>query len=177
MTRNVWLEALKQMNTKFLIAAGSAALFLIAGSAEAKIYDFSFSNSVDSGSGVFTVTGTGPTYTVTGVTGMVDGQAITGLSGYGVADELLSVPPGAPADVGGIAFSTSADTYNVYAYTGGPWLIKASVDPVGEDPTHGSPLASFTITAVPEPASWAAMLVGFGAVGAAMRRRRAVAMA
>ena len=30
---------------------------------------------------------------------------------------------------------------------------------------------------VPEPASWALMLVGFGGLGMAMRRRRAVALA
>ncbi|MBA2466428.1 MAG: PEPxxWA-CTERM sorting domain-containing protein, partial [Sphingomonas sp.] len=29
--------------------------------------------------------------------------------------------------------------------------------------------------AVPEPATWAMMLIGFGATGAAMRRRRKVA--
>lgn len=36
-------------------------------------------------------------------------------------------------------------------------------------------LASRTFDAVPEPASWAMMILGFGAAGAAMRRRRALA--
>ncbi len=35
--------------------------------------------------------------------------------------------------------------------------------------------ATFTAGAVPEPATWALMIVGFGSVGAAMRRRRPVA--
>ncbi|WP_404711638.1 PEPxxWA-CTERM sorting domain-containing protein [Sphingomonas sp. MMS24-J13] len=33
------------------------------------------------------------------------------------------------------------------------------------------------MSAVPEPASWGLMIVGFGALGGAMRRRRAVVAA
>ena len=40
----------------------------------------------------------------------------------------------------------------------------------GLDGSAGS--GTVTITAVPEPAAWAVMLVGFGAVGALLRRRR-----
>jgi hypothetical protein len=163
------------MNFKALAAGGVMALAM-AGGAQAAVFDFTFANGTDSGSGVFTATGTGPTYTVTGVSGMVDGNAITGISSYALADELLSFPPGEPADIGGIAFSTATDQYNIYAYTGGPWLIKFSVDPVGTDANNGAPLNSFTVTPVPEPMSWALMLVGFAGLGAAMRgRRRAIA--
>ncbi len=35
------------------------------------------------------------------------------------------------------------------------------------------PVASGMISAVPEPATWAMMIIGFGAIGAAMRRRAA----
>lgn len=41
------------------------------------------------------------------------------------------------------------------------------------------PLSSFSLTAipaVPEPATWGMMLIGFGAMGVALRRRRAVAL-
>ena len=34
-------------------------------------------------------------------------------------------------------------------------------------------IVNFTVTAVPEPASWAMMMIGFGATGAMLRRRRA----
>ena len=41
--------------------------------------------------------------------------------------------------------------------------------PVGQNPTYSGTL---NITAVPEPATWGLMLLGFGAIGFAMRRRR-----
>ena len=37
--------------------------------------------------------------------------------------------------------------------------------------------ASFTSGGVPEPATWAMMLTGFGGLGALMRRRRALSVA
>jgi hypothetical protein len=35
---------------------------------------------------------------------------------------------------------------------------------------------TWTVTAVPEPANWVVMLVGFAGMGAMMRRRRAFAV-
>lgn len=40
--------------------------------------------------------------------------------------------------------------------------------------TGGDPLPNAPTGAVPEPATWATMIIGFGAVGATMRRRRGV---
>ncbi len=144
---------------------------LTAGAVQARIFDFSFSDSTDSGSGQFITTGSGPNYLVTNVTGVVDGDAITGISTYAFADNLLTFPPGEPADIGGIAFATAVDTYNIYSYTGGPWLIKYSVDPIGSDPNNGSPLSSFSVTAVPESSTWAMLLLGFAGPGYAGYRK------
>ena len=47
----------------------------------------------------------------------------------------------------------------------------------GNNNATGSLGGTITITAVPEPATWAMMLLGFGAAGYAMRRRRAPALA
>jgi hypothetical protein len=46
--------------------------------------------------------------------------------------------------------------------------------PVNSNPTYGGTL---NIAAVPEPATWGLMLLGFGGIGFAMRRRRRPALA
>ena len=47
----------------------------------------------------------------------------------------------------------------------------------GENNSTGSLGGTVTINAVPEPGTWAMMLLGFGAAGFAMRRRRAPVLA
>ncbi|MFD1787914.1 choice-of-anchor C family protein [Sphingomonas floccifaciens] len=42
----------------------------------------------------------------------------------------------------------------------------------GTQTAFGPALDGVSVTAVPEPATWAMMLIGFGAVGASMRRKR-----
>ena len=63
-------------------------------------------------------------------------------------------------------------------------LRLALADNYNSEPTpHGFWSGTFTITssdpvdgAVPEPATWAMMIAGFGVVGASLRRRRSVAL-
>lgn len=50
-------------------------------------------------------------------------------------------------------------------------------DLAGGNQNIGNILDNVSLSAVPEPASWAAMLVGFGAIGATMRNRRKLAVA
>lgn len=45
----------------------------------------------------------------------------------------------------------------------------------GFSPTGTLTISRATVAAVPEPGTWAMMLVGFGAIGASMRRRRSTA--
>ncbi len=47
----------------------------------------------------------------------------------------------------------------------------------GNNSSTGSLGGTVTINAVPEPGTWAMMLLGFGAAGYAMRRRRAPVLA
>jgi len=77
---------------------------------------------------------------------------------------------------------------NAFAYSG--YLVGAAPDPLGNEafsvggssPYHGADDLDLSIritddmaaAAVPEPATWALMLVGFGAIGGALRRRPAV---
>ncbi len=53
---------------------------------------------------------------------------------------------------------------------GGPVFSNASY---GNSVIYNDPIVSGSITAVPEPASWAMMIVGFGLVGLGSRRSRA----
>ena len=48
---------------------------------------------------------------------------------------------------------------------------------MGDNRSTGSLGGTVTINAVPEPGTWAMMLLGFGAAGVAMRRRRAPVLA
>lgn len=79
--------------------------------------------------------------------------------------------------IGGLAFSPtgiSSNTndfllhFNPYTRTAGAFYY--STVGLNEIPSGTATLA--IATAVPEPATWAMMLLGFGAVGIAMRRRR-----
>lgn len=151
-------------------ALSIAALAPVAASAHT--YDWSFSNSSDNGNGSFT---TATPWTPAGVAitdfaGEIDSNLISALSGYAGADnDLHSVFPF--ISQGGISLTTSLDTYNIANINnaGAPGLIKESVDPSGT--SNGEPI-TLSISAVPESASWAMMLVGLGALGAVMRSRR-----
>ena len=80
------------------------------------------------------------------------------------------------ADIAGTSSASNVDTEtnpigankfsNKYSNV---WLVGASFTGQGND---GFKLSSLTVAAVPEPASWAMMIVGFGAVGGTMRRAR-----
>jgi PEP-CTERM motif-containing protein len=55
----------------------------------------------------------------------------------------------------------------------GPHTLYVNGDVVGSS-HNGSYVGNLNIAAVPEPATWAMMLIGFGAMGLALRRRRQV---
>jgi hypothetical protein len=194
------------MNMKLgLILTGAAALSIaFAASAQAKVFDFSFTgdNGV-SGSGVFTTGAVGSPFTVTNVSGTVtDDQGVlagtgpflitgvTVVNGYAANDNLLFVPasgsPTAFVDFGGISFNTNNAALAVgpqFNLGGGGTNASGTVlndsanDPGGFPGTLGSNNISLSVTAVPEPATWAVMLVGFGGLGVAMRSRRKQAAA
>jgi hypothetical protein len=73
--------------------------------------------------------------------------------------------------------STSTNTRNINLsnYVGKIWMIAASMNNT-DNKQDGFKLKDIkieTVTAVPEPASWAMMIAGFGLAGTAMRRRAA----
>lgn len=69
----------------------------------------------------------------------------------------------------GTGFQTADYTYLGWTRSGlGPQNLIADLAPEGR---------SFTVSAVPETATWAMLIAGFGVVGAAARRRRALVTA
>lgn len=76
-------------------------------------------------------------------------------------------------------FASTDLTAPYYHQVGGADLYQYVFGQIGDTHFHGSIetlSANGGVAPVPEPASWALMLAGFGAIGAAMRSRRRVAV-
>lgn len=88
-----------------------------------------------------------------------DKLVITDLIINGVSYALIDEPNGQSRTVGGIPiFNLALNTIRVIGTVTGSGLYSGT--------------ATFTAAAIPEPASWALMIVGFAAVGLAVRRHR-----
>jgi hypothetical protein len=137
-------------------------------------------------------------YDVLSVTGNVDGDAITGLvnnpnqpnvstsvDGLFFFDNV--VWPGAAQQLSnpGILFTGASGTeYNLFADDAVHYELYTAVNGSWSNHSYGTIAMAQTFTqdsfdrpslGVPEPASWALMILGFGAVGAVLRRRQAAA--
>jgi hypothetical protein len=116
----------------------------------------------------------GPGFLVTGMTGTINGDAITGVAPIGsLAGNNNKLYATAPyLDWGDLGIQTATHIYNVFEakyYTGQPgWFIVADNTPLFSSPV------TFSLSAAPapEPASWALLTGGFGLIGGALRRRR-----
>ena len=160
---------------KSVLVGVAGALGILAAASQAAAlttFEFSYSGADFSGSGEFTSNDSKPDYYITGASGTANGSAITGVSFYAGASNLLDYPGGPLTDQGGISFTTAdGNAYNLFTQPGqsgyfvisqkeDPWAWAACATPV-----------SFSV-AVPEPATWAIMLTGFGLAGAGLRARR-----
>jgi len=176
------------MRTIFAGVLSAAALAFAAAPSQAAVEVFQFNDNVD---GIFafgdlTVSDTANangTFDITNITGSV----IDDRSGTPTVDAISFEIPNfndpnptvafgfsyddvMPLNINGVLFQgASADIYNLWS-TGGS---------TGELYTYGDgALPAFdahgtlSVGAVPEPASWAMMLMGFGALGGALRIRR-----
>ena len=170
-----------------LMAAAAATAAIAVGPASAT--EFLWSYSGDNGGAVNAI---GGIYSVTSISGTRNGVAITGLTTYAGDDNLVYTAAadlygvGAHVDYPGLAYLAGGSAFNVYYDTSlsdsyacgaigyceiGPGVTGTSglagPDSIG-------PIASFTLTAVPEASTWAMMLMGFAGFGLAGYRRAAM---
>lgn len=144
------------------------------------------------GADTFTFSGTGdifgPTAISTGGGAMVNtifGSPTTnfvdrGTVSFGPNDQYSSFSTATPIRFSngnnfiGLSALLNGSTYYGYAFT-----TNSILNSIAFQTTPGVPITATTAipSAVPEPATWLMMLVGFGAIGASMRNRRRPAFA
>ncbi|MHB8530984.1 MAG: PEPxxWA-CTERM sorting domain-containing protein [Caulobacteraceae bacterium] len=167
----------------FWIAAAFSIGVLSSAPAAAAVVDFTFTD----GSGVaahgqLTTTG-GPNgvfgVDVTGMTGWVGANAITAfIANPGAPNTATSAdglfyyddnydPSTHALDVEGLLFDVGSTEYNLFNNGGGVYQLYPA-----RSGAYGAPATGALTTAVPEPATWALMLLGLGLVGAALRGAR-----
>ena len=137
------------------------------------VWNFSYTGGA-TGSGQFFTGDAGSPYLVTAVTGTANGAAITGVSSYAGADNLL-FSPATPdfVDFAGISFSTVGGLdWNLF-YDGSNFALRSDENPVGyPDGLHA---INLTVTQVPEPATLGLMGIALVGLGVARRKKRLIA--
>lgn len=132
------------------------------------IFDVVYSGGTYSGSLQVTTDSSGH---VTNITGTANGNSILALSTYASADNMFYSTP-SYVSFSGLSFSTALNTFGI----GNTGLGDYGITDILSNPSGaccGTHPLELTVTqAVPEPATWAMMLLGFGAIGVAMGRRR-----
>jgi len=171
---------------KHLMSAGAAATALLL-CAPASAAQFLFDGGIPpvdfTISGTFTTADTANAdggFDILSTSGIFDSEGVTGtLTGpisYWGADNVLYPFGGAPFfSAQGTGLLTSLDGMLNLRYTGSAYqVIDAQGVPFDFTYFNLSPVVS---SAVPEPHVWALLLLGFGALGSTMRRRRPVRVA
>ncbi|WP_425228622.1 PEPxxWA-CTERM sorting domain-containing protein [Sphingomonas sp.] len=177
-----------------IVATVIAAAALAAAPAAAQNYAFSYSfNGTQIANGTIFTNGPGfaaGSLNVVNVTGFRNGMAITGFQDFFDVDEgdQLLFPNRSAAYVSsaGLTYQIGAFSYNITSPTaesgGGPSGLYTEYRYLTSDPfglQSSQTVSRFTLTpltvgAVPEPGAWAMMIVGFGVIGAGLRRRAKV---
>lgn len=174
------------MKLRILLAGmAMSALTGLAATAHAGVYSWNLSDPTYSASGTF-VTDSTNTLVVSGG-GSVSGPSLTDtltLFPNPTPGVTNTSPDGAwnydnvfPVNFSGLLFTGATNPfYNVFANGGGGSLGISFAD--GSFYNRGNSIVgTLTITAVPEPATWALLILGFGAMGMMMRSRRKPAIA
>jgi hypothetical protein len=109
--------------------------------------------------------------TITGITGTFNGSAITQLASVFGSNNLFYVTGPSFLDGSGLGFRTAAETgVNLFFQDSASSFRVNTVSPFTSSFATAS--SSAVATAVPEPTTWAMMMIGFGTIGYSMRRRK-----
>lgn len=169
------------MNLKTVLAAAAATLALSAGAANAVTYAFVGSWFVGEGPPAFP---TAPaTLSAVEAAALLFGGVASDYAISTVDDSVANIDFLAHVDkFGSPTFITTTVAQDFKVDTGA-----AGYNAIGDTSAyvldHASPTTgfgrnyAFRVAGIPEPATWAMMLVGFGASGAMLRRRRRTALA
>lgn len=164
------------MKGTLFLGACCAVAVTVAAQAEAAPYTFVITGSqtiefvLDSSPTPGYINPDADSFVLFGVAGTVNGQADTFSLGFG--------GPSFTTNFGlfGSGVLSNFFTTGDALYTGSKSVPTFKLGTFTLTPTTAGPNYSLTISAVPEPASWAMLLAGFGALGAAVRRRGNVAV-
>ena len=177
------------MNRMMMLAA-VAATSLLTASASAQSYNFTFAGptifgtpAAFIGSGTFVTSGPAMTvngqtaYAITGISGTFDGSAINGLqAGFLGSDNLYFTTGPTFVDGSGVGFTNAAGaSASLYFQSTGSYRVSTTNPFATGFVTATSAAIPAFAAAAPEPTTWALMILGFGIIGFAMRRRRQVA--
>lgn len=168
---------------KHLILA-AAILGIAAAPASAAQFSFSFTTNQQlfggpvTGSGVFTTSDTAMTvggqtaFAITSITGTVNGSAIVAPTAASYGNYFTTGPTF--LDGSGVRFSTAAGNDVAFFNQSNNGLYRVNTFSPGSSSYVSA--TSARLAAVPEPAAWALMLLGFGGIGFALRRRASSAI-
>ncbi len=161
------------MTLKAIAFAMGALLPLAAmANADAKTFEWTLTGPLtslggvpDAGAGTLTASLTGGNWEVDSISGLLGTGVITGLSGFAGADNLLFPQRATYLDTNGLSVSTTLGDINIAGFFS--IGTTPSGNAYGEYLSNGGfGVGTFSVSsAVPEPSTWAMMLIGFGGIG------------
>lgn len=165
-----------------LKAAVVACAMAFATSVSAQVYDWTIASPLYNGSGQLTtdITASPNIFLVTAFEGTLNSWEVSLRAPNSTGNDNLLAP-------GGFVFPDVGQTSTLVSHQGIAFTAdglswRLASDPLGTHPTTLSSICCFSVVnfsiqpanaaAVPEPTTWAMILLGFGAIGYAMRFRR-----